>query len=245
MSKAYEVMTQSLATVLPDDTVSHVASIMRDRDIEDVLIMEDGKLQGIVTDRDLALNALTDSFDPHHTPIRNFMSGNVITGSPDWSMSKVARTMAKNRIRRLPIVEDDQLVGIISLADLVRNADSRAIVTRSLKAVSTPPETSRSDGTLYRGALMGISIITITSTAVAILTWNHSGKELRKQMADSGFYLSDQQAVGVARDRVNDVASSKTARNLRQQVQANLKGLSNQLPRIEYKPPKRKSALLH
>jgi len=245
MSKAYEVMTQSLATSTPDDTISHVAAIMRDRDIGDVLITENGRLQGIITDRDLTLNALTDSVDPHHTPVRNFMCQNVITGSPDWSMSKVARTMAKNKIRRLPIVEDEQLVGIISMADLARHANRRALVAQSLKAVSAPPDNSPSDGARYRGALMGLSIITLASTAVAILTWNRSGKDLRKQMAGSNIYHNAQQAMGVARNRLDDVASSKTARSVRQQVQTNLKGLSNQLPSIEYKPPRRKSAIFH
>lgn len=245
MSKAYEVMTQSLATSSPDDTVSHVAMIMRDRDIGDVLIIKDGKLHGIVTDRDLALNALTDSVDPHHTPISNFMSDKVITGNPDWSMSKVARAMARNHIRRLPIVENDQLVGIISLADIARNTNRRSLVAKSLKAVSTPPEISKSNGAGYIRALVGLSLLTLASTAVTLLTWNRSGKELRKQMADSRFYHSAQQAVGVARDRLDDASSSNTARNLRQQVRVNWKGLSDQLPRIQYKPPKRKSALFH
>lgn len=245
MSKAYEVMTQSLATSSPDDTVTHVATIMCDRNIGDVLIMEDGKLRGIVTDRDLALNALTDSIDPHHTPIRNFMSTKVITGSPDWSMSKVARAMAKNHIRRLPIIEDNQLVGIISLADIARNTNRRSLVAKSLKAVSTPPEISRSNGAGYTRAIVGLSLLTIASTAVTLLTWNRSGKEFRKQMADTSFYHTAQQAVGTARGKIDEAASSKTARNLRQQVQANIRGLSSQLPRIEYKPPKRKSALFH
>jgi CBS domain-containing protein len=245
MSKAYEVMTQSLATSSPDDTVSHVAIIMRDRDIGDVLIMEDGKLKGIVTDRDLALNALTDSIDPHQTPIRNFMSAKVITGSPDWSMSRVARAMAKNHIRRLPIVENDQLVGIISLADIARNTNRRALVAKSLKAVSTPPQASKSNGAGYPRALLGLSLLTLASTAVAIMSWNRSGKELRRQMSDSRIYHSAQQAVGVARDRLDDAASTKTARNLRQQVRVNWRGLSDQLPRIQYKPPKQKSTLFH
>jgi gas vesicle protein len=142
-------------------------------------------------------------------------------------------------------VEDDQLVGIVSLADIARNVNRRAIVTRSLKAVSTPSETSRSDGVPYKAAMLGLSIVAIASTAIAFLTWNRSGRELRKQMADSDFYHNARQAVGTARDRWDDVASSKAARNLRQQVQTNMKGISNQLPRIEYKPPKQKSAIFH
>ena len=74
MSKAYEVMTHALATCAPDESVANVAAIMRDRDIGNVLVVEDGNLRGIVTDRDLALQALTGRDDPLLTPIQKFMS---------------------------------------------------------------------------------------------------------------------------------------------------------------------------
>ncbi len=240
MRKANEVMTQSLATATPDDSISHVAMIMRDRDIGDVLIMEDGKLRGIVTDRDLVIQALTDSVDPHTTPIRNFMSEKVVTGNPDWSMGKVARTMAKHRIRRLPIVEDGQLMGIVSLGDVARHEHRHSIVNKSLKAISMPKEASKNDPAGYKRALFGLSLVALASTAMAFMTWNRSGKELRKQMADTRFYHNAMDAVDTARGKVNEAASSKTARNLRHQFQANLKEVSDQLPRIEYKPPRRK-----
>jgi len=68
MLKAYEVMTHPLAVCAPDASVTDVAATMRDRDIGDVLIVEDGKLRGIVTDRDLTLQALTGQDDPGKPP---------------------------------------------------------------------------------------------------------------------------------------------------------------------------------
>jgi CBS domain-containing protein len=242
MRKANEVMTKSLATCSPYDSVSHAAMIMRDRDIGDVLVMENGRLSGIVTDRDLAINGLTDSIDPHQTPVSKFMCTNIITGSPDWSMGKVARTMAKHQIRRLPIVQDDQLIGIISMADLARNANRKNLVSNSLKAVSRANDDGRTNGSGHVGAMVGLSLLALASTGIAMLTWNRSGKELRKQMAQSKLYQSTQQAVSAARDRVDEASSSKTARDMRKRIQANIKDLSTQLPRIEYKPPKRKPA---
>ena len=64
MLNAYDVMTHTLATCAPDANLAHVTAIMRDRDIGNVLVVEDGKLLGIVTDRDLALQALTGRDDP-------------------------------------------------------------------------------------------------------------------------------------------------------------------------------------
>lgn len=242
MKKANEIMTQSLATCSPEDSIAHVASIMRDRDIGNVLVLEDGKLSGIVTDRDLATQALTDSSDPSRTPVRRYMSSNIITGYPDWSLGKIAKTMAKHQIRRLPIVQDGQLIGIVSLADVAMHENRKAVVSKSLKAISRSPDTSKSDGNGNIGAMIGLSLLALASTTVALLTWNRSGKELRKQMTDTKLYHTAQQAVGVARDRMDEATSSKAARDIRQRIQTNLKDISTQLPRIEYKPPKRKPA---
>jgi predicted transcriptional regulator/gas vesicle protein len=234
-------MTQSLATCSPDDNAAHVAMIMRDRNIGDVLVVEGGRLRGIVTDRDLALNTLTTSNDPIHMPIRSIMCDNVITGSSDWTTGRMARTMAKHQIRRLPIVDDGQLVGIVSLADIAIHENRKSLVSRSLKAISSPSTNGKSNGSAHTGALIGLGLLAAASTAIAMLTWNRSGKELSKQMADTKFYQSAQQAVSAARDRVDEAATSKTARNLRQRVNTNIKELSNQLPRIEYKPPRRRA----
>lgn len=240
MRKVNEIMTQSLATCSPDDSIAHVATLMRDRDIGNVLVIENGQLSGIVTDRDLAIQALTDNNDPARTPVSRFMNTNVITGEPDWSMNRLARTMAKHQIRRIPIVQDGQLVGIVSLADIARHENRKGIISNSLKAVSRPPEASRMNGADHIGALVGLGLLALASTTVALLTWNRSGKELRKQVADSKMYHSAQQAMSVARDRMDEAASSKTARGIRQRIQSNIKDLSTQLPSIEYKPPKRK-----
>lgn len=242
MSKAYDVMTQTLATCSPDDNAAHVAMIMRDRNIGNVLVVEDGRLRGIVTDRDLALNTLTSSNDPLHIPIRSFMSDKVVTGSSNWTTGRMARTMANHQIRRLPIVDDGQLVGIVSLADIATHENRKSLVTKSLKAISSPSTFGKSNGSAHIGALIGLGLLAAASTAIAMLTWNRSGKELSKQMADTRFYQSAQEALNAARDKLDEAASSKTARNLRQRMNTNMKELSYQLPRIEYKPPRRKAA---
>src|SRR5512141_2502476 len=107
MLKAYEVMTQKVATCTPDTSVSQVAYIMRDRDIGNVVVVEDGKLRGIVTDRDIALRGLLNGEDdPSQTPIKKLMSTKVITGDADWKLERVANVMAKHQVRRLPILQD-------------------------------------------------------------------------------------------------------------------------------------------
>lgn len=240
MQRASEVMTHALATCAPDASVAHVAGIMRDRDIGSVLVVEDGKLRGIVTDRDLALQALTGKDDPLQTPVRKFMTARVVTGETKWSLEQVAKTMAKHQIRRLPIVQDGQLAGIVSLGDVARNGDRGDVVARSLQAISAPTGIS-APGHSGRGrALAGLSLAALATTATVWLVWNHSGQVLRKRVSESRLYDTAQHAVGAARDRVHEATSGKLVDDLRQQVRSDLSSLSANLPALEYRPPRRK-----
>ncbi|PKO15071.1 MAG: hypothetical protein CVU39_11950 [Chloroflexi bacterium HGW-Chloroflexi-10] len=241
MLRANEVMTHALATCEADTCITDVAAIMRDRDIGNVLVVEDGKLQGIVTDRDLALQALTGMDDPLVTPIRKFMSTDVITGESTWNLEQVAKVMGKHQIRRLPIIQDGQLVGIVSLGDLARLEERKKVVANSLQAISKPVGISAPGRSKNNGAFIGIVLTALTATAVAWLTWNNSGKAIRKKVAKGKLYHTAQDVVGVAREKVDSAVSSKKVKELRQHMGSNIKGITAKLPTLEYKPPKRKS----
>lgn len=240
MLKAYEVMTRTLATCSSDTSVAQVAATMRDRDIGNVLIVDDGKLRGIVTDRDLVLQALTGEDDPLETPISKFMSTKIITGNVDWSLDQVAKTMAQHQIRRLPIVHNGQLMGIISLGDVALYENRKDVVTDSLQAISAPVGFSTSGHSKSGGVLLGLALTTLAAAMIAWFTWSHSGRALRKQMAESELYHQAQHTVNTAVDKVDEAASSRPMRNLRRRMHSNLNNLSARLPTIEYKPPKRK-----
>jgi CBS domain-containing protein len=173
MPKAYDVMTHALATCAPEANVAQVAAIMRDRDVGNVLVVEDGRLCGIVTDRDLALQALTGQDDPRQTPISKFMNTKVVTGETTWRLERVAKVMARHQVRRVPIVEDGKLVGIISLGDVARREHRKGVVTRSLQAVSTPIDVSRQGRFRRSRAMVGFGLATLAATGLAWLTWNH------------------------------------------------------------------------
>jgi len=240
MLKAYEVMTHALATCSPDASVSHVAAIMRDRDIGNVLIVEDGKLQGIVTDRDLALLALTGEDDPLHTPISKFMNTKIVTGEAAWNIEQVTKTMATHQIRRLPIVQDGQLVGIISLGDVALHEVRKDTVNKLLEAISTPERIAFSSRSGRIGTWIGFLLVASATAMIAWLTWNRSGQALRKQIAKSELYHTSEQAVRNARGVLDEATSSKSMRALGHQMRSNINTLSTQLPTFEYKPPKRK-----
>lgn len=97
---------------------------MRERNVGSVvLIDEDGSLAGFVTDRDLALGALTDGRDPGD-PVQAHSSSPIVTGGPGMNIEEAAELMVRHGIRRLPILDGDRLTGIVTLDDLaVRTGD--------------------------------------------------------------------------------------------------------------------------
>jgi len=254
MLKAYDVMTRPLATCAPDTSVTDVAATMRDRDIGDVLIVEAGQLRGIVTDRDLALQALTGLTDPRQTPIHNYMNTKVITGESTWSVEQVAKIMAQHQIRRLPIVQDGQVVGIVSLGDVAVKSDQTGVAAKSLQAISAPIGIAAPHRSGSGGPLIGLMLAALVTSVMAWLTWNHSGQTFRKQMVKSDLYHTAQHTLGAARDKVDEAASSKSVRSARRDVDAKIKDvrrdvdarlndLAAQLPTLEYKPAKARHGL--
>lgn len=183
MLKAYEVMTHTLTVCTPDTSVAEAAGLMRDHDIGNILIVEDGKLRGIVTDRDLAVQALTGNCDPLQTPVRKFMHANVFTGESDWSLARVAKTMARHQIRRLPILQDNQLVGIVSLGDLASHEDRKHTVIKMLNEISEPLNGS---GGMHLGSIrtwIGLSAAVLGTSMMAWFTWNLTHKRQREKIA--------------------------------------------------------------
>lgn len=240
MLKAYEVMTRALATCAPDASVTDAATIMRERDIGDVLIVEDGALRGIVTDRDLAMQGLTGKDDPRETPIRKYMTAKVVTGDPEWSLERVSEVMAKHQIRRLPIVQDGQLVGVVSLGDVALHADKKQVVAKSLQAISEPEGASVLER-LGRGkVLTAVAFAASATTLVALLVLNHSDPAWRKKMAKSELYYVARDAMSAARDKVDEAAPREAVLELRDQLGSKLNELAAQVMALQAKPkPKR------
>src|SRR5512135_1044400 len=235
MSKAYEVMTNLVATCGLEANASDVAATMRDLNIGDVLVVEEGKLRGIVTDRDLTLQALTGKDDPRQTPIRKYMSGKGITGEPAWSLEQVAQAMGRHKIRRLPIVQAGKLVGIISLGDIARHAATRSSAAKSLQAISTPLGSSALKPSSRSGLVPFLALAALVTGVIAWLSLNHSGQAFRQQITKSDLYHSAQDAVNATRDKVDEAAQSQAVRELRDQMHTKINQLSAQIETLQAK----------
>ena len=121
-----EIMTRDPQTVSADDPVVEAARIMRDRDIGDVIVLQNGDVGGIVTDRDIVVRGLADGRDPQSTSVSEVCTTGIEAIEPSASVDDALRKMRDADIRRLPVVEGGRAVGIISLGDLAveREPDS-------------------------------------------------------------------------------------------------------------------------
>jgi CBS domain-containing protein len=120
-----EIMTTNPRTVNADDTVLQAAQLMRDNDIGDVIVVEDGQVTGIVTDRDIVVRAVAEGRDPEST-VGEIATTGVQAIEPEASVDDALRMMREHDIRRLPVVKNGRPVGIVSLGDLAveREPDS-------------------------------------------------------------------------------------------------------------------------
>lgn len=133
--KISDVMTPNPKTVGLSDSIQVAAQVMRDEDTGVVPVVEDGRVTGIVTDRDIVLRAVADA--DFQAKVEDVVSDDVITATPDMSTSEAAELMSEHQIRRLPVVDtDDRLVGIVSLGDLAVKEGRDARMGDTLEKVS-------------------------------------------------------------------------------------------------------------
>src|SRR5436309_11916756 len=122
-----EIMTSNPSTVEPDKTVVDAARIMMREDAGVVPVTENGRLTGMVTDRDIAIRVVAEGKDPQSTPVREVASKDLVTIDPEQDLDEALRLMAQHQVRRLPVVEEDgRLVGIVAQADIAQFASEKA-----------------------------------------------------------------------------------------------------------------------
>lgn len=137
--KVQDVMTRDPRSVSPDTPAREAATIMRDEDVGIVPVVEGARLIGVVTDRDLAVRLVADGRDGN-TTVRDVMSSKQIaTCRPDEDLDRVMDTMAREQVRRIPIVDErGSLVGIVAQADVVRKARDDHKSEATVERISQP-----------------------------------------------------------------------------------------------------------
>jgi CBS domain-containing protein len=137
MTKARDIMHPGAECVGEHDSLQRAAQLMRDLDVGALPICgDDNRLKGIVTDRDIVTQCVAQGFDPAGTTAGQLAKGEPVIVLSDADVSDVLQTMENNRIRRLPVIENHELVGIITAADLSRHLPEQ-MVGEFVGAVST------------------------------------------------------------------------------------------------------------
>ncbi|MFC7328655.1 CBS domain-containing protein [Marinactinospora rubrisoli] len=122
-NKVRDIMSSDLATIPPQASLSDAAKVMRDRDIGDVIITDGDRIKGMVTDRDIVVRCVAAGKDLAHERVADACSSELATIGPDAEQEEAVRLMRDKHVRRLPVVENDRVVGIVSIGDLARQRD--------------------------------------------------------------------------------------------------------------------------
>ena len=136
--KLREVMTNPVIRIHPDETVAVAARTLTRYNIGILPVCGgDGRLCGLVTDRDLVTRCLAAGRSPANTPVRDVMTTHVVSVRPDLDTSLAAGLMAREQIRRLPVVENGRLCGMVSLGDLAVQQESSMDAGDALMGISS------------------------------------------------------------------------------------------------------------
>mgnify|MGYP006277555761 FL=1 len=133
------LMTDQVTTVDSNSTVVDAAKVMRDLNVGVVPVCKGQQPIGMITDRDIAIRNVAENKD-FNTPVNQVMSQDLVYGSPEMSVEEAAQLMGKRQIRRLPIVENNSLVGIVSLGDLAVASQTDIEAGAALSTISQPSQ---------------------------------------------------------------------------------------------------------
>jgi CBS domain-containing protein len=127
MAQIRDVMTSNPTTCERSTTVVEAAKVMASEDVGPVPVVEGGRLVGLVTDRDLVIRVIAEGRDPNSTTLGEIASSDLVTVQPDTDLDEATRLMSQHQVRRLPVVEDGRLIGIVAQADVARTAEEEKV----------------------------------------------------------------------------------------------------------------------
>jgi len=140
MKQVKDVMTKDVEIISPNDSLKDAAEKMRTLNVGPLPVCDGDRLKGIITDRDIVVRAVSQGMDPNNTRVSQAMTGELEYVYEDEDISKVARKMKDEQLRRILVVNrDKRLVGIVSLGDLAE-AMSTEEAGKTLESISEPSQ---------------------------------------------------------------------------------------------------------
>lgn len=143
MSKTVrDAMTAGVQSTAPTQSLVDAAQMMKENDVGSLPVVEDDRLVGIVTDRDIVVRAVAERVDPQTVSVGDVASRDVVAIPPDEDLDEALAVMARHQVRRLPVVEDGRLVGMLAQADVALEAKEKK-AGELLEEISQPTSTAR------------------------------------------------------------------------------------------------------
>jgi CBS domain-containing protein len=133
VQKVHEVMTRSPVTVDRQANLTDAARMMRDRDIGDLMVMDNGRLYGVLTDRDIVVRAAADARDLSSTVVDEVCSKDIVDIGANDDADQAVMLMRARAVRRIPVMDGGKLVGVVALSDMAVERDDRS----ALAGIST------------------------------------------------------------------------------------------------------------
>ena len=137
-----DAMTEDPRSIGKSVSVVEAARVMREQDIGSLPIIDDELLVGMITDRDITTRVVAEAADPNLTSVEDVYSRDLISVEPDNDLDEALQLMARHQVRRLPVVENDRLVGIVAQADIALGENEKR-TGELVEAISEPSEGER------------------------------------------------------------------------------------------------------
>lgn len=137
--KVKDIMTKDVACVNPNSNVVEAAQLMQKYNVGSIPVCDQSGVVGIVTDRDIIVRNIAHGKNPSDTPVRDVMTGQVTTASPDMEVDEVTKLMSENQIRRVPVVDNNIIIGMLALGDVATDNRFNMEASEALSEISKQP----------------------------------------------------------------------------------------------------------
>ena len=138
--KVEDVMVKDVITVEADQTVKKAIDLMNENEIGSLIVVKQGKAVGIITERDMLTRILARSRNPERTKVSEIISAPLVVADPKMELEEAARLMFKMKVKKLPVVSNGELVGLITLTDLARFQPQIIKILKKAHAVNQAPK---------------------------------------------------------------------------------------------------------
>ena len=132
-----DVMIKDVVSIDPSASLTDAARKMDDANVGMLPVVEDGKVLGVITDRDIVIRAVAREADPASTAVGDCLSGDAIVAHPEWTTDRAMQTMAQAQVGRLPVLDDEErLVGVVTLSSMAFRAPDKDEALETAQQVS-------------------------------------------------------------------------------------------------------------